>query len=52
VALISFYLLGYTCTVYWRGQSWLIGVLPAFAAFLLLFIATLRAVAAAGKGAA
>ena len=23
VALLTFYVLGYTCTMYWFGQSWL-----------------------------
>ena len=43
-SLITFYLLGYTSTVYWLGQPWPIGVLPAFAGFLVLFIVILRAV--------
>ena len=46
IALSSFYVLGYTCTVFWRGGSWIVGVLPAFVVFLVLFIATLRDVAA------
>jgi hypothetical protein len=49
VALISFYVLGYVCTVYWQGLSWLVGVLPAFVVFLVLFIVTIRAVMASGK---
>ncbi len=44
VALLTFYVLGYTCTMYWLGQPWLVGVLPAFAAFLVLFIVSLRGV--------
>ncbi len=44
VALATFYVLGYTATLYWLGQPWLVGVLPAFAAFLVLFIITMRAV--------
>ena len=44
VALVTFYALGYTCTVYWRGQSWLVGVLPAFVVFLVLFIIAIRGV--------
>ena len=51
VALISFYVLGYVCTVYWQGLSWLVGVLPAFAIFLVLFIVTIRAVLAGSKAA-
>ena len=43
-ALVTFYVLGYTCTVYWRGQSWLVGVLPAFVVFLVLFILVIRGV--------
>lgn len=49
VALISFYVLGYVCTVYWQGMSWLVGVLPAFAVFLVLFIVAIRAVLAGSK---
>lgn len=49
VALISFYVLGYVCTVYWQGLSWLVGVLPAFAIFLALFIAAIRGVLTASK---
>lgn len=51
VALISFYVLGYVCTVYWQGLSWLMGVPPAFVIFLVLFIATLRGVLAGSKAA-
>ncbi len=43
-SLITFYVLGYTSTVYWLGQPWPIGVLPAFAVFLVLFVVTIRAV--------
>jgi hypothetical protein len=50
IALASFYVLGYTCTVFWRGGSWLAGVLPAFLVFLVLFVATLRGVAASTGG--
>jgi hypothetical protein len=42
ITLVTFYVLGYTCTVYWLGQPWLMGVLPAFIVFLVLFIATIR----------
>ena len=52
VALASFYVLGYTCTVFWRGGHWLVGVLPAFLVFLLLFVATLRTVSASTAPAA
>lgn len=44
-SLITFYVLGYTCTVYWLGQPWPIGVLPAFAVFLVAFVAIIRTVA-------
>ena len=44
VALATFYVLGYTATVYWLGQPWPVGVLPAFVVFLALFIVTIRAV--------
>ena len=37
IALISFYVLGYTCTVYWFGFSPAVGVIPAFLIFLVLF---------------
>jgi len=49
VALISFYVLGYVCTVYWQGLSWLVGVLPAFLIFLVLFVIAIRGVAAVSK---
>lgn len=51
VALVTFYVLGYTCTVYWQGLSWVIGVLPAFAIFLVLFIVTVRGVMSWSKAA-
>ena len=38
IALISFYVLGYTCTVYWFDFSSAVGVIPAFVVFLVLFI--------------
>jgi hypothetical protein len=44
IALISFYVLGYVCTTFWVGLSWYVGVLPAFAVFLALFIIALREV--------
>jgi uncharacterized membrane protein len=44
VTLVTFYVLGFTCTVYWLGQPWLMGVLPAFIVFFVLFIATIRGV--------
>lgn len=49
IALISFYVLGYTCTVFWRGGPWFVGVAPAFLAFLVLFVATLRTVSASTR---
>lgn len=51
VALISFYVLGYVCTVYWQGVSWLVGVLPAFVVFLVLFIVAIRGVLTGSKAA-
>ncbi len=51
VTLVAFYVLGYTCTVYWLGQPWLVGVLPAFIVFLVLFIATIRGVITWSKSA-
>ncbi len=51
VALVTFYVLGYTCTVYWLGQPWLMGVIPAFIVFLVLFIATIRSVITWSKSA-
>jgi branched-subunit amino acid transport protein AzlD len=44
IALIAFFALGYTCTAYWAGLSWVTGVLPAFAVFLVLFIIAVREV--------
>jgi hypothetical protein len=49
VALISFYVLAYVCTVYWQGLSWLVGVLPAFLIFLVLFVVAIRGVATGSK---
>jgi hypothetical protein len=49
IALLSFYVLGYICTVFWRGGSWVVGVTPAFLAFLVLFAATLREVSASAR---
>ena len=49
VALISFYVLGYVCTVYWQGFSWMVGVLPAFVVFLVLFIVVIRGFLAVSK---
>ncbi len=49
VALISFYVLAFVCTVYWQGLSWLVGVLPAFLIFLVLFIVAIRRVATESK---
>lgn len=49
--LVAFYVLGYTCTLYWLGQPWLVGVLPAFVMFLVLFIATTRGVITWSKSA-
>ena len=44
IALISFYVLGYTSTVYWLGFSWVVGVVPAFVLFLVLFILLIKTV--------
>ncbi len=49
VALISFYVLGYVCTFYWQGLPWLVGVLPAFVVFLVLFIVAIWGVLAGSK---
>ena len=43
VSLISFYALGYTCTVYWLNKPWVVGVFPAFVVFVILFIVMVRA---------
>lgn len=43
VALISFYALGYTCTVYWLNKPWVVGVLPAFVVFVILIVIMVRA---------
>lgn len=50
VALLTFYVLGYTCTMYWLSQPWLVGVLPAFVAFLVLFIVSIRGVVTWSQG--
>ncbi len=44
VTLVTFYVLAYTCTLCWLGQSWLLGVIPAFIVFLVLFIVTVKGV--------
>ena len=44
IALISFYVLGYTSTVYWLGFSWVVGVVPAYFLFLVLFILLIKTV--------
>ena len=49
IALISFYVLGSVCTVYWQGLSWPVGVLPAFVVFLVLFVVAIRGVLAGSK---
>ena len=51
VALISFYVLVYVCTVYWQGLAWSVGVLPAFVLFLVLFVVAVRGVLAGSKSA-
>jgi hypothetical protein len=38
-------------SMYWLGQPWLMGVLPAFIVFLVLFIATIRGVITWSKSA-
>ena len=40
IIIVSFYVLGYVCTMFWLDQHWLVGVGPAFIAFLILFIVT------------
>lgn len=49
VSLISFYALGYTCTVYWLGKPWYLGVLPALVVFLVLMYFLVRAFLPAGE---
>ena len=44
IALISFYVLGYTSTVYWLGFSWAVGVIPALIVFLVLFMFLIKTV--------
>ncbi len=44
IALASFFVLGYTCTVYWFGFTSAVGVLPAFVVFLILFIYLIKTV--------
>lgn len=44
IALVSFYVLGYTSTVYWLGFSWTVGVIPALVVFLVLFIVLIKTV--------
>ena len=44
IALISFYVLGYTSTVYWFGFTSAVGVIPAFVVFLVLFIFLIKTV--------
>jgi CHASE2 domain-containing sensor protein len=36
IALISFYLLAYSCTMYLTNQPWLLGVIPVFIIFSAL----------------
>ncbi len=36
IALISFYLLAYSCTMYLTDQPWLLGVIPVFIIFSAL----------------
>ena len=44
IALTSFYVLGYTCTVYWFGFSSAVGVIPAFVVFIVLFYLLIKTV--------
>ena len=44
ISLISFYMLGYTSTVYWLGFSWEVGVIPVYLLFLVLFILLIKTV--------
>ena len=44
IALISFYMLGYTSTVYWLGFSWEVGVIPVYLLFLILFVYLIKTV--------
>jgi hypothetical protein len=52
IGLAAFYLLGFVSTVYWLGMSWYLGVIPAFALFLMLFVIELRTVYTAVHGVA
>ena len=36
IALVSFYLLAYSCTMYLTDQPWLVGVIPVFVIFSAL----------------
>lgn len=36
IALVSFYLLAYSCTMYLTDQPWLLGVIPVFVIFSAL----------------
>ncbi|MDH5425967.1 MAG: hypothetical protein OEY29_13310 [Gammaproteobacteria bacterium] len=36
IAIISFYLLAYSCTMYLTDQPWLLGVIPVFVIFSAL----------------
>ncbi|MDH5517672.1 MAG: hypothetical protein OEY36_07615 [Gammaproteobacteria bacterium] len=36
IALVSFYLLAYSCTMYLTNQPWLLGVIPVFVIFSAL----------------
>jgi len=44
IALVSFYVLGYTSTAYWLGQPWLVGLLPAFIAFVIMLFILVKTV--------
>ena len=44
IALTSFYVLGYTCTVYWFGFASAVGVIPAFIVFVVLFYLLIKTV--------
>ena len=42
ISLVSFFVLGYTCTVYWFGFNSVVGVIPAFLVFLVLFFILIK----------
>lgn len=49
ISLLTFYVLGYVCTIHWLDYHWLVGAGPAFIMFLALFITTIWTVKSARK---